>query len=166
MTQIPPPPPYSVGFGYDVHQVVRGRPFVLGGVTFDVDFGLLGHSDADVLIHAICDAILGAAGLRDIGHFFPNTDAEWKDADSRELLRICVREVRVLGWEIGNVDVTVLAEAPRISPRVDEMRDLLGQDIGIGAQRVNIKATTNEKMGFVGRREGIAAHAVALLYRG
>lgn len=158
-------PPFSVGFGYDVHRLVRGRRLVLGGVTIDHDFGLLGHSDADVLIHAICDAILGAAGLSDIGNFFPNTDHQWKDADSRELLRIVRAEVESRGWRIGNIDATILAEAPRMSPHVAQMKANLAADLGVTPDRVGIKATTNEEMGFVGREEGIAAHAVALVFR-
>ncbi len=160
------PPPFAVGLGYDVHQLVRNRRLVLGGVEIPHEFGLLGHSDADVLIHAIADALLGAAGMRDIGHHFPNHDPSWKDADSRGLLRIVVGRLHEAGWRIGNVDATVIAQAPRLAPHVDLMRERLGADMGIGPERVNIKATTNERLGFIGRHEGIAALATAIVYRG
>jgi 2-C-methyl-D-erythritol 2,4-cyclodiphosphate synthase len=160
-----PPPPFATGIGYDVHQFARGRRLCLGGVQIEHEMGLLGHSDADVLLHAVCDALLGAAGLGDIGMHFPNTDPAWKDASSRVLLRIVVERVREQGWHIGNVDVVVLAERPRIKPHVPAMRAAMGEDIGIPPERINVKATTNERMGFVGREEGIAAYATALLYR-
>ncbi|MDX2177706.1 MAG: 2-C-methyl-D-erythritol 2,4-cyclodiphosphate synthase [Candidatus Sumerlaeia bacterium] len=159
------PPPFAVGFGYDVHQLARHRRLVLGGVELPHDLGLLGHSDADVLIHAIADAVLGAAGLGDIGRHFPNTEQRWKDADSRVLLRIVVGDVQKLGWRVGNVDATVIAEAPRISPHVALMCERLSADLAVAPAQVNIKATTNERMGFLGRGEGIAAMATALLFR-
>ncbi len=152
-----------IGQGYDVHRFAEGRRLVLGGVEIPHARGLDGHSDADVLLHAIMDALLGAAGLPDIGHFFPNTDARWKDADSRDLLR----EVRAIigrdSWMIGNIDATIVAEAPRVGPHIDAMKAAIASDLGIGQDRIGIKATTNETMGFVGRGEGIAALAVALL---
>lgn len=157
--------PFAVGTGYDVHQLVRGRRLVLGGVEIPHEVGLLGHSDADVLIHAIADALLGAAGLGDIGHHFPNNDEKWRDADSRELLRIVVEHLRELGWRIGNVDATLIAQAPRIAPHIALMRERLGADMGIPDARVNIKATTNERLGFIGRSEGIAAMATALILK-
>lgn len=160
-----PPPPFAVGFGYDVHAFARGRKLVIGGVTIPFDMGLLGHSDADVLIHAICDSILGAAGMGDIGHFFPNTDLRWKDADSRELLRIVVEAIHARGWRIGNVDATILAEAPRMAPHVESMKLALAPVLQVPSERVGIKATSNERLGFIGRREGIAAFAVAMIFR-
>jgi len=166
MSQPALPPPFAVGLGYDVHQLVRDRRLVLGGVEIKNDLGLLGHSDADVLIHAIADALLGAAGLNDIGQHFPNNDPSWKDADSRQLLRIVVKNLREAGWRIGNVDATVIAQAPRVAPHVPLMRERLGADMEIGPERVNIKATTNERMGFIGRMEGIGAFATALIYKG
>ncbi len=160
-----PPPPFAVGLGYDVHQLVRNRRLVLGGVEIPHEFGLLGHSDADVLIHAIADALLGAAGMGDIGHHFPNNDPSWKDADSRGLLRIVVGHLHEAGWRVGNVDATVIAQAPRLAPHVDLMRERLGGDLGTGPAGVNIKATTNERLGFIGRHEGIAALATAMIFR-
>lgn len=157
--------PFAVGTGYDVHQLVRGRRLVLGGVEIAHEVGLLGHSDADVLIHAIADALLGAAGLGDIGHHFPNNDERWRDADSRQLLRIVVEHLKEDGWRIGNVDATVIAQAPRIAPHIALMRERLGADMGIPDARVNIKATTNERLGFIGRSEGIAAMATALILK-
>ncbi len=160
-----PPPPFAVGLGYDVHQFADGRPLILCGVEFDEPFGLLGHSDADVPLHALCDALLGAAGLRDIGHYFPNTGDEWKDADSRDLLRNVRSKLRDLRWQVGNVDLTIIAEKPKISSRVEDMRANIADDLSINISRVSIKATTNETMGFVGRGEGIAAMATALIWK-
>ena len=160
-----PPPPFAVGTGYDVHPFAAGRRLVLGGVEIPSELGLLGHSDADVLLHALCDALLGAAGLPDIGHFYPSGDPRWKDADSRNLLRDVAARLRELGWLVGNVDCVVIAEKPRVYPNVGLMKERIGADLGIDGARVGIKATTNEKMGFVGRGEGIAALATALLYR-
>ena len=158
--------PFSIGFGYDVHRFAPGRRLVLGGVEIESDVGLLGHSDADVLLHAVCDALLGAAGLGDIGHYFPNTDAKWKDADSRVLLRESVRLVREAGWSPANLDISVVAERPKIAPHVERMRSCLAEDTGLPPARIGLKATTNEGMGFIGRGEGIAAMATALLWRG
>jgi 2-C-methyl-D-erythritol 2,4-cyclodiphosphate synthase len=157
--------PFRVGQGYDVHALVPGRPLILGGVAIPHARGLLGHSDADVLLHAITDAILGAAGLGDIGRHFPDTDAAHAGADSRVLLRAAVQAVTVAGWRVGNVDATVIAEAPKIMPHAATMVANIAADLGIAADCVNIKGKTNEKLGFAGRGEGIAAQAVALLLR-
>ncbi|MBX3730251.1 MAG: 2-C-methyl-D-erythritol 2,4-cyclodiphosphate synthase [Candidatus Sumerlaeia bacterium] len=152
-----------VGQGYDVHRFAEGRRLVLGGVEIAHPRGLDGHSDADVLLHAIMDALLGAAGLPDIGHLFPNRDERWRGADSRDLLREVMRRVADEGWIVVNVDATVIAEEPRIGPHVTAMRANIAADLGIEPTRVGIKATTNEGMGFVGRGEGIATLATALL---
>lgn len=149
-----------VGVGYDVHRFAEGRRLVLGGVELEHDRGLDGHSDADVLTHAIIDALVGAAGLEDIGALFPDTDPAYRDADSLELLR---RVVGRLGVEIGNVDATVVIERPKLAPHREEMRRRLADALGVPAARVNVKATRGEGMGFVGREEGVAAMAVALL---
>ena len=156
---------FRVGQGYDVHALVPGRKLILGGVTIPHSAGLLGHSDADALLHAITDAILGAAGLGDIGRMFPDSDERWKGADSRVLLRGAVAAVRAAGWRLGNVDSTVIAQAPRISPHVPAMRENIAADLGIAADCVNVKGKTTERLGFAGRGEGIAAEAVALLLR-
>lgn len=156
---------FRVGQGYDVHALVPGRKLILGGVTIPHPAGLLGHSDADALLHAITDAILGAAGLGDIGRMFPDTDERWKGTDSRVLLRGAVDAVRAAGWRVGNVDSTVIAQAPRISPHVPAMRENIAADLGIAVDRVNVKGKTTERLGFAGRGEGIAAEAVALLLR-
>ena len=154
-----------VGFGFDAHRFAEGRPLVLGGVRLDHPRGLEGWSDADALLHAIADAILGAAALGDIGRHFPPGDPEWKDADSRELLRAAVALAGRAGWVVENVDATVLAEAPRIGPHADAMREAIAAACAIDPERVGLKATTLEGMGLVGREEGIAAMAVALLTR-
>lgn len=155
-----------VGQGYDVHALVPGRKLILGGVTIPNELGLLGHSDADALLHAITDAVLGAAGLGDIGRMFPDNDDRWRGADSRALLRGAVVAVAAGGWRIGNVDCTVIAQAPRIAPHVEAMRQNIATDLGIAAQCVNVKGKTTEHLGFAGRGEGIAAEAVAMLLRG
>lgn len=152
-----------IGHGYDVHPLVAGRDLILGGVKIPHNKGLAGHSDADALIHAVCDACLGAAGLGDIGRHFPDTDPQYKDIDSRILLRQVKQAIQAKGWRVENVDATIVAQAPRLAPFRDRMRANLAQDLGIPADRVNIKAGTTEKMGFTGREEGIAVHAVALL---
>ncbi len=156
--------PVAMGVGYDTHRFAAGRRLVLGGVEFEGD-GLLGHSDADVCAHAIGDAILGAAGLGDLGRHFPDTDPRWKGVSSLVLLREIARLARERGWAIGNADVTLAAKRPKIAPRAEEMRARLAEALGIAPGQVNVKATTGEGMGFVGREEGIAAHAVALLVR-
>ncbi len=155
--------PFRIGQGYDVHALVPGRRLILGGVEIPHPLGLAGHSDADVLLHAITDAILGAAGCGDIGRLFPDNEPAWKDADSRDLLRRAVRRVGEAGWAVGNVDATVIAQAPRIAPHVAAMQAKVAADLGIPPDRVNIKGKTTERLGFTGRGEGIAAEAVALL---
>lgn len=152
-----------VGIGYDVHAFALERKLVLGGVEIPHAKGLEGHSDADVLMHAICDAVLGALGEPDIGHFFPNTDARWKDAPSRMFLQEAARQVERRQGKIVNVDSTIVAQAPKIFPHIEQMKARIAEALGVPSQRVGIKATTNEKMGFIGREEGIAAIAVASL---
>lgn len=152
-----------VGMGYDVHRLVAGRDLWLGGIRIDHELGLLGHSDADVLIHAICDAILGAANMRDIGYHFPDNDQSFKNIDSKILLAKTVALVREKGYEIGNIDATVCAERPKINPHIPAMQQVLAQTMGISPDDVSIKATTTEKLGFTGREEGISAYAVVLL---
>lgn len=156
---------FRVGQGFDVHALAPDRKLILGGVTIPHPLGLLGHSDADVLLHAITDALLGAAGLGDIGQLFPDDDARWRDADSRGLLRTALAAVRAAGWRVGNVDSTVIAQAPRIAPHVVAMRENIAFDLGIPIACVSIKGKTTERLGFVGRGEGIAAEAVVLLIR-
>jgi 2-C-methyl-D-erythritol 2,4-cyclodiphosphate synthase len=150
-----------VGIGYDVHRLVPGRKLVLGGVEIPFEKGLDGHSDADVLMHAVCDAVLGAMGLRDIGTFFPNTDPRWKDAPSRRFLHEAAQQVKFKEGRIVNIDATVIAEQPKIGPYVEKMREHIAAALGINIQKVGVKATTNERLGFIGREEGIAAMAVA-----
>ena len=157
--------PYRVGQGYDVHALTPGRKLILGGVHIPYHQGLLGHSDADALLHAITDAILGGAGLGDIGGMFPDTGSQWEGADSRALLRGAMDAVRQAGWQVGNIDATVIAQAPRIAPHVAAMRANIAADLGLAATDVNVKGKTNERLGFEGRGEGIAAHAVVLLVR-
>jgi 2-C-methyl-D-erythritol 2,4-cyclodiphosphate synthase len=152
-----------IGQGFDAHALVSGRKLIIGGVHVPYEKGLAGHSDADVLIHAVCDALLGAAGLGDIGQHFPDSDARFKDIDSRKLLREVARLIQGRGLKVVNVDATVIAQAPRLAPHVAAMRANLVSDLGVAAGAVNIKAKTTEKLGFVGRGEGIAAEAVALL---
>jgi 2-C-methyl-D-erythritol 2,4-cyclodiphosphate synthase len=152
-----------IGQGFDAHALVAGRRLVIGGVEIPYEKGLAGHSDADVLIHAVCDALLGAAGLGDIGAHFPDTDARFKDIDSRKLLREVARLLAGHRLSVVNVDATVIAQAPRIAPYITQMRNNIAADLGVPAADVNVKAKTTEKLGFVGRGEGIAAEAVALL---
>lgn len=154
-----------VGFGFDVHQLREGRPCILGGVEITHHKGPLGHSDADVLIHAICDALLGAAGLRDIGFHFPDTSAEFKNVDSKLLLARVMELIRDKGFVPGNIDATLVAEQPKINPHVIAMKEVLSKVTGMDTDDISIKATTNEKMGYIGREEGITAYAVALLYK-
>lgn len=154
-----------VGYGYDVHRLVEGRDLWLGGVHIKHTLGLLGHSDADVLIHAICDALLGAANLRDIGYHFPDTAPEYKGADSKVLLSRTVDLLAQHGYRVGNVDCTVCAEHPKINPHIDAMKAVLAPLLRVDLNAVSLKATTSERMGFVGREEGMAAHAVALIER-
>ncbi|WP_420457248.1 2-C-methyl-D-erythritol 2,4-cyclodiphosphate synthase [Rubrivirga sp.] len=152
-----------IGHGYDVHRLVAGRPLILGGVEVPSEAGLDGHSDADVLTHAVIDALLGAAALGDIGALFPDTDAEWEGADSIGLLEAVVGRVAEAGFDIGNVDATVVLQRPKLRPHIDTMRERLAGALGVEVGRVSVKATTGEGMGFVGTGEGAAAHAVCLL---
>ncbi len=152
-----------IGQGYDVHQLVENRPLILGGVTIPFEKGLLGHSDADALLHAITDALLGAAGLGDIGTHFPDTAAEFKDADSRVLLRRAYAEVQKMGWQLVNVDSIIIAQQPKLKPHIPAMRQNLAADLGLPESCINIKGKTNEKLGYLGRMEGIEAQAVVLL---
>lgn len=155
-----------IGQGFDVHQLVAGRKLVIGGVEIAHDKGLLGHSDADVLLHAICDALLGAAALGDIGKHFPDSDPRFKGIDSRELLRAVASLVSSKGYRVENVDATIIAEAPRMAPHIGQMCLNIATDLGVPPSQVNVKATTTEKLGFAGRGEGIAAQAICLLLAG
>lgn len=152
-----------IGHGYDVHKLVEGRKLILGGVTIPHEKGLLGHSDADVLLHAVSDALLGAAALGDIGKHFPDTDDKFKDADSRLLLRRVVELLSEKGFKVGNVDATVIAQAPKLAPYIETMKNNIAKDCGVSADRINVKATTEEHLGFTGRKEGISAHAVCII---
>jgi 2-C-methyl-D-erythritol 2,4-cyclodiphosphate synthase len=152
-----------IGSGFDVHQLVAGRKLIIGGVDIPYDRGLLGHSDADVLLHAVCDALLGAAALGDIGRHFSDADAKYKNIDSRILLRETARLVANAGFRVGNVDATIIAQAPKMAPHIEKMVENIASDLGIAMNAVNVKATTTEKLGYTGRGEGIAAEAVALL---
>lgn len=154
-----------VGQGFDVHALVSGRKLVLGGVHIPHPMGLAGHSDADVLLHAICDACLGAAGLGDIGHHFPDSDQQYKDIDSRVLLRKVQTSIGETGWQVANVDATVIAQTPRLTPYLPAMQENIAQDLKIPVGQINVKATTTERLGFAGREEGIAASAVVLLLK-
>ncbi len=154
-----------VGQGYDVHQLVEGRDLILGGVNIPFEKGLLGHSDADALLHAITDALLGAAGLGDIGSHFPDTAAEFKDADSRVLLREAYQSVQELGWKVVNVDTTVIAQKPKLAPHIPAIRANIAADLGLPENCVNIKGKTNEKLGYLGRMEAIEAQAAVLLIK-
>lgn len=158
-------PSFRIGQGYDCHALVAGRKLIIGGVTIPHATGLLGHSDADVLLHAITDAILGAAGLGDIGRHFPDTDAGFAGADSRALLREARTRVSAAGYAIGNIDATIIAQAPKMAPHIAGMTANIAVDLDVPTAQVNIKAKTNEKLGYLGREEGIAAEAVALIYR-
>lgn len=156
---------FRVGQGFDVHALVTGRRLIIGGVEIPYEMGLAGHSDADVLLHALCDALLGAAGLGDIGMHFPDTDVRYRGADSRVLLRDVVKLVSEAGWSIVNVDMTIIAQAPKMAPHSAAMRANIAADLGIATDAVNVKAKTTERLGFTGRGEGIAADAIALLKR-
>lgn len=155
--------PFRVGMGYDVHKLVEGRRLVLGGIEIDYKLGLLGHSDADVLIHAICDALLGAANMRDIGYHFPDTAAETLNVDSKLLLARTVELIATKGYRVGNIDATICAERPKLNPHVPAMKACLAGVIGTDEDRISIKATTTEGLGFTGRQEGISAYAVCLI---
>jgi 2-C-methyl-D-erythritol 2,4-cyclodiphosphate synthase len=152
-----------IGNGYDIHRLVTDRPLILGGISIDHELGLDGHSDADVLTHAIMDALLGALSLGDIGHYFPPTDPQWKGADSLKLLAQVNNLIQERGWQVSNIDSVIVAERPKLKPHINAMRDRLAQTLAIAADQVGVKATTNEKLGPEGREEGIAAYAVVLL---
>lgn len=155
----------KVGFGFDVHQMKEGHPFVLGGVQLEHHAGAFGHSDADVLVHAICDAILGAANLEDIGYHFPNTDMKWKGVSSLLLLQECIRLVNEKGWNVGNIDAMLCLEAPKIKPYIPQMKEKIAAAASLDVEDISIKATTNETMGFIGREEGVVAYAVCLIQK-
>ena len=155
-----------IGQGFDVHQLVVGRKCIIGGVEIPYERGLLGHSDADVLLHAICDALLGAAALGDIGKHFPDSDARYKGIDSRTLLKHVAALINERGWKVGNVDATIIAQMPRMAPHIPAMVKNIATDLGVDAGQINVKATTTEQLGFTGRGEGIAAEAVCLLVTG
>lgn len=155
----------KVGFGFDVHQLKHGHPFIMGGVKLEHTSGAYGHSDADVLLHAICDALLGAANLRDIGYHFSNTDDRWKGISSLILLQHVVLLLKEKGWAIGNIDGMICLEAPKINPHIPAMKTNIAQAAGMDEDDISIKATTNEQMGFIGRQEGVAAYAVCLIER-
>ena len=157
--------PFRIGHGFDVHKFGEGDYIVIGGVKIPYEHGLIAHSDGDVALHALTDALLGAAALGDIGKHFPDTDAQFKGADSRELLKAAFAEVQRLGWLVANVDLTIIAQAPKMRPHIDAMRTNIAADLQVELGVVNVKATTTEKLGFTGRKEGIAVEAVALLYR-
>ena len=157
-------PPYRIGQGYDCHALVPGRPLIIGGVKIPHRLGLLGHSDADVLIHAIIDALLGAAALGDIGHLFPDTDPKYSGVDSRILLREAASRVKQAGYEIGNVDATIIAEAPKMAPHIPLIISHISADLDLTPEQVNIKAKTNERLGWEGRQEGIGAQAIVLIH--
>lgn len=152
-----------IGHGYDVHRLVEGRDLILGGVKMEHNLGLLGHSDADVLLHAVSDALLGAAGLGDIGKHFPDTDPQYKGADSLKLLEIVAQKVREAGYRVSNIDVTMIAQKPKLRPYIEQMERNIADAVGIDALRVNVKATTEERLGFTGEEKGMACHAVCLL---
>ncbi len=155
-----------IGHGFDVHAFTENRKLIIGGVDIPYDLGLAGHSDADVLLHAICDALLGAAGLGDIGRHFPDTDMAFAGIDSRILLRRVAEQLQARGWRVGNVDATIIAQAPKMAPHIARMTAHIADDLGVAIEHVNVKATTTEKLGFTGRGEGIAAEAVCLIVRG
>lgn len=154
-----------IGYGYDIHRLEKGRKLILGGVEIPHSKGLLGHSDADVLLHAITDALLGALALGDIGKHFPDTDPAYKNADSRQLLRHCYNLIQEKGYRLENLDATVIAEQPKLLPYINEMREIIAEDIQSDLNNISVKATTSETIGFVGREEGIAAHVNVLLYK-
>lgn len=155
--------PFRIGFGYDTHKLVEGRPLILGGITFDYEKGLLGHSDADVLLHAICDALLGALNLRDIGYHFPDTDPRYHNADSKILLKDTYQLIKSRGYKLGNLDSTIIAEKPKINPHIPAMQEVIAELLETETEFISIKATTHEKTDAVGRGESMIAQAVALL---
>ena len=159
------PPPFRIGQGYDCHALVAGRKLIIGGVTIPHATGLMGHSDADVLLHAVTDALIGAAALGDIGKHFPDTDTRFAGADSIQLLREIALRVQQSGYAIGNIDATIIAQAPKMAPHIAQMIAHIADAVGVPVGQVNVKAKTNEKLGYLGREEGIAAEAVVLIYR-
>ena len=152
-----------IGHGYDVHKLVEGRDLIIGGVKIEHTLGLLGHSDADVLLHAVSDALLGAAGLGDIGKHFPDTDPQYKGADSLKLLEIVAQRVKAAGYRVSNIDVTMIAQRPKLRPHIEQMERNIALAVGVDVSRINVKATTEEKLGFTGQEQGMACHAVCLL---
>ncbi len=156
---------YQVGIGYDAHKFIDGRPLILGGVTIPYEKGLLGHSDADALCHAISDAILGAAVLGDMGKYFPDSDPQWKNADSLDMLKVCARMAQAKGWKVGNVDATIVCQKPKLAPYLVSMSQMIEETLGIGPDRVNVKAKTTEGMGFEGREEGLSVQVVVLIQK-
>jgi 2-C-methyl-D-erythritol 2,4-cyclodiphosphate synthase len=156
---------FRIGFGFDVHPLEKGKDLWLGGIKLTSEKGAVGHSDADVLLHAICDALLGAANLRDIGHHFPNTDPRYKGADSKKLLHEVMALLSTKGYRVGNIDATLSLETPKINPHISKMQEVIAAILGVTAEEISIKATTNEKLGYVGRAEGVNAFAVALIYK-
>ena len=152
-----------IGHGYDVHKLVEGRDLILGGVKIEHSLGLLGHSDADVLLHAVSDALLGAAGLGDIGKHFPDTDPQYKGADSLKLLEIVAQRVQEAGYRVSNIDVTMIAQRPKLRPHIEKMEENIARAVGVDVSRINVKATTEERLGFTGTEQGMACHAVCLL---
>lgn len=165
MTTVFPFIPFRIGQGYDLHALVPGRNLVLGGIQIPHTHGLLGHSDADALLHALTDALLGAAALGDIGQHFPDTDERYKGADSRVLLRGAVALVQAAGYQVGNVDATIICQAPKMAPHIAGMVKNIAHDLGVSVSHVNVKAKTNESLGYLGRGEGIAVHAIALIFK-
>ncbi|HUO58311.1 MAG TPA: 2-C-methyl-D-erythritol 2,4-cyclodiphosphate synthase [bacterium] len=156
---------FRIGIGYDAHRFEAGRPLILGGVTIPHDKGLLGHSDADALCHAVSDAILGAAALGDMGKYFPDTDPKWKGADSLSMLAECARRAKEKGWKIGNVDATIVCQKPKLSGKLNGMAGKIAETLGVGVDQVNVKAKSTEGMGFEGREEGLSVQAIVLLQR-
>ena len=157
-------PNFRIGFGFDVHRLIKGRKFILGGIEIPNEKGPEGHSDADVLIHAICDALLGAAGLRDIGFHFPNTNSQFKNIDSTLLLKRVCELLKEKNYSIGNLDTTIVLERPKVNPHIDAMKKKLSEVMDVSTDQISVKATTNEQMGFIGKEKGIAAYAVALIF--
>lgn len=158
-------PNIRVGYGYDVHQLAEGEEFWLGGIKLEHTHGAVGHSDADVLIHVICDALLGAANMRDIGYHFADTDPQYKGIDSKILLKGVMKLIREAGYEVGNVDSTICLQRPKVNPHIEEMKHVLSEVMHVDAHDISIKATTTEKLGFVGKEEGVAAHATVLIFK-
>lgn len=158
-------PNFRIGFGVDIHQLAEGRKLIIGGVSFDSSYGAVGHSDADVLLHAICDAILGAANLRDIGYHFPDTDSKYQGADSRLLLKDSFQLVKDKGYLVGNIDCTVLLEAPKVNPHIQQMQIVIAELLEVDVDQISIKATRGEKMGYIGKGLGIQAYATALIFK-